>query len=158
MDQFNSHPTSNRQSHPSVLLAALLAGLTLLSACGKTDDGLTAGQRVDQAVASTEKAAEKAGDKAREVGRETQQAAGEAGDAITNKSRDMVITASVKAKLAGDPQLSAMDINVDTAGARVVLRGTAPNTAARGHATELARGVDGVVDVTNELVVKPVSN
>jgi len=137
------------------LLATLLTGLILLPACSKSTAEQTAGQRVDQAVLSTERAADQAGEKAREVGRDAKQVLGEAGDSIANTSRDVAITAGVKSRLAGNQALSAMDINVDTVGARVVLRGTAPDSEARARATELARTVEGVRDVTNELALKP---
>ena len=96
-----------------------------------------------------------AGTSAREAGRDAGQAIGNAADAVANKSKDMAITAAVNARLAGDERLSALSINVDTVGGRVVLRGSAPDTAARAHAAELARAVDGVTEVNNELSVQP---
>jgi hyperosmotically inducible protein len=92
---------------------------------------------------------------AREAGRDAKEGLGNAADAVANKSKDMAITAAVNARLAGDPRLSALNINVDTVGGRVVLRGTAPDTAARARAAELARAVDGVGEVNNELTVQP---
>ena len=77
---------------------------------------------------------------------------------IGSKAKDMAITAEVKTRLARDSQLSALAINVDTNEGRVVLRGTAPDTAARTQATELARSVDGVQGVDNVLTVQARSN
>ena len=48
--------------------------------------------------------------------------------------------ASVNAQLAADPKLSALQINVDTSGGRVLLRGTAPDFTSRERATEMASG------------------
>ena len=86
------------------------------------------------------------------------QGAGNAADVIGSKAKDMAITAEVKTRLARDSQLSALAINVDTNEGRVVLRGTAPDTAARTQATELARSVDGVQGVDNVLTVQARSN
>lgn len=137
----------------SATLISLVLGATLLSACGRSDDR-TAGQQVDSTVAQTERGAQQAGAEVRETGRDAGQAVGNAADAVANTTRDVGITASVNAKLAADERLSALKINVDTSNGRVVLRGTAPDTTARAHATDLARSVEGVVDVTNELSVQ----
>ena len=134
---------------------ALLASAALLTACNRTDDGRTAGQKVDATVASAENKVAQAGDKAREMGREAGAKIENAAGAVADKSRDIAITGEVKAKLAADDKLSALAINVDTDAGRVVLRGTAPDTAARDRATELARNVDGVGTVDNELKVQP---
>ena len=95
------------------------------------------------------------GSSTREAAGNVREGMGNAADAVANKSKDMAITAAVNARLAGDQRLSALSINVDTAGGRVVLRGTAPDTAARARAAELARSVDGVSEVNNELSVQP---
>jgi hyperosmotically inducible protein len=71
---------------------------------------------------------------------------------------DAVITTSVKAELAKDNKLSAMEIDVDTDSGRVGLHGTAPSAQAREHATTLAQGVKGVVGVDNQLTVEPTKN
>lgn len=92
---------------------------------------------------------------AREAGREAGQAIGNATDAAVDKTKDIAITTAINAKLAADDRLSALKIDVDTDNGRVVLRGTAPDTASRNRATDLARTVDGVSDVNNELSVQP---
>jgi osmotically-inducible protein OsmY len=81
--------------------------------------------------------------------REIKEAANEAKGAVS----DATITASVNAKLAGDSELSALRINVDTVEGRVALRGSAPSAAARERATQLAASVDGVRSVENQLVI-----
>ena len=75
-------------------------------------------------------------------------------DTVSAKTRDMGITAEMNARLAQDRQLSALRIDVDTADGRVTLRGSAPTLAARERATEIARGIDGVVGVANELQIQ----
>lgn len=140
----------------STLLLSLLAGGALLSACDRPADNRTAGERVDGVVAQAERRGETAADKAREASRDAGQAIERAGNAVANKAGDMAITTAINAKLVADERLSALGINVDTVGGHVVLRGTAPDATARARATELARGIDGVVDVVNELSVQPV--
>jgi len=135
-----------------------LATATVLGACSRDDarsdvrtDNRTVGQQTDAAIATTER-------KASEVATNISQGASNAADAVGSKAKDMAITAEVKTRLAGDTQLSALAINVDTNDGRVVLRGTAPDTAARTQATELARSVDGVLGVDNVLTVQVRSN
>jgi len=138
----------------SPLLPAVLAGAALLSACGRNDDR-TAGQKVDDTIAKVEQKSHEVASDAREAGRDVRQAATNAGDAVASKSRDMAITAAVKARLAGDAQLSALAIDVDTVNGRVVLHGSAPDPVSRGRASDLAGSVDGVVAVNNDLSVQP---
>ena len=137
----------------SALVLPLLAAVSLLAACDRQDNR-TVGQKTDQAVASAERKANEIGAEARQAGRDARQAMGDAADAVADKSRDAAITAEVKARLARDTQLSALAINVDTTSGRVVLRGTAPDTGSRSRASELARSVDGVVSVDNDLSVQ----
>jgi osmotically-inducible protein OsmY len=75
-----------------------------------------------------------------------------AGD-VSNKVKDAAITTAVNAKIAGDPKLSVMRINVDTVDGRVLLRGSAPDAGASQRAQQLAASVDGVVSVDNQLVI-----
>ena len=145
---------TNATSNSSLLLA-MLTSAVLLAACDRGADQRTAGQKLDGAVAATERQADKIAAEARAAGSEARQAVGNATDTVTSKSRDLAITAAVNARLAGDARLSALAINVDTVDGRVVLRGSAPDSASRTRATELARTVDGVTQVTNDLSVKP---
>ena len=128
------------------------AALALLAGCDRAGEARPGD---DTAVAQTDRPATTAGQEVREAGRDASRAAGNAADAVANKSRDVAITTEVNMRLARDDKLSALGINVDTSAGRVVLRGNAPDTASRARATELARGVDGVVEVSNELNVQP---
>lgn len=136
--------------------AAVLAALALVTVpgCNRTDDNRSAGQKLDAAVATNEGKAEQAKDTLKQAGRDASQAMGNAADRVVNVSSDLAITAAVKAKLAGDSRLNDLAINVDTSGGRVVLRGSAPDSAAQSHASELARSVEGVVTVENDLSVQ----
>jgi hyperosmotically inducible protein len=67
---------------------------------------------------------------------------------------DAAITAQISAGLARDPELSAIKIDVDTKDGAVILRGPAPSEAARERAASVARGVSGVMSVSNQLVLQ----
>jgi len=124
-------------------LLALAAASLLLTGCNRGADTTTAGEKVDAATERTEQAMNNAGNK-------IENAADRAGAALD----DAGITAKVNAELAKDPALSALKINVDTSNGRVVLRGTAPDAAARDRATQLASSVQGVNAVDNQLEVR----
>ena len=65
-------------------------------------------------------------------------------------------TASVKSKLAADVRLSTLtSINVDSSGSTVTLSGSVPTADDKRKAAEVARSVDGVTNVVNNLEVKP---
>ncbi|NHZ32890.1 BON domain-containing protein [Massilia rubra] len=67
---------------------------------------------------------------------------------------DTAISARVKAALAGDPDVKARDVQVETFRGVVQLSGfvDAPENVRR--ATDVARRVDGVREVKNDLIVK----
>jgi len=135
--------------------AAFLACLAIATAgCERTDDQRSVGQKLDSAVATTERKADEAKDSIKQAGRDASQTMGKAADQVALASSDLAITAAVKTRLASDSELSALAINVDTSSGRVVLRGSAPDTASRNRATELARTVEGVSSVDNELNVQ----
>ncbi len=67
---------------------------------------------------------------------------------------DAAITTKVKAALAGDPRTKAHQVNVETREGVVQLSGFVDNSEAKSTAEELARSVDKVKSVDNELDVK----
>jgi hyperosmotically inducible protein len=67
---------------------------------------------------------------------------------------DSAITAKVKTALAGDPRTKAHQINVETREGAVQLSGFVDTSEAKSTAEELARAVDDVKSVDNELDVK----
>lgn len=111
-------------------IALLIAAAALAAGCNRTPSEpaatSTVGDKVDNAVAKT-----------------------------ADTAKDVAVTATIKTELAKDPGLSALSINVDTTAGRVVLRGKAPDSAAVERATAIARGIDGVVNVDNQLTVEP---
>jgi hyperosmotically inducible periplasmic protein len=79
---------------------------------------------------------------------------GDGGDARGATPGDMAITASIKAGLLKDPDLSALGIDVDTREGVVTMKGAAGDEAARTRATRIAESVKGVKEVRNHLAVK----
>jgi osmotically-inducible protein OsmY len=67
---------------------------------------------------------------------------------------DAMITTKVKAELAKDKAVSATKINVDTDKGVVTLRGTAKSKAEAEKAVTLAKGIDGVASVKNDIKVQ----
>jgi len=137
--------------------AAVLAAFAL-AGCGKTDTSTSANDMVNQTEQKAKEIgadASKGASEVKEATRDLAQDAKQAGNEVADKVSDAVITTSVKAELVKDPNLSALKINVDTAGGRVVLQGSAPNLAARDQAVRLAQAVKGVVSVDNQLKVEP---
>ncbi len=135
------------------LLASLVAAMVLV-ACNRAEEPRTAGQVLDQTVSKVEQKSKEISADVRAGADKAADAAKEAGAATSNVVRDAAITVEVKALLAKEPGLSALKIDVDTAGGRVALRGSAPTTAARERATQIAKAVTGVTAVDNELAVK----
>ncbi|KQT08919.1 BON domain-containing protein [Ramlibacter sp. Leaf400] len=66
---------------------------------------------------------------------------------------DATIGTKLKAAYAGDPELSALKINVDTTQGNVRLRGEVKNMTLWRKAGDTARKVDGVKSVDNQLVI-----
>jgi len=77
----------------------------------------------------------------------TRQSAGEYVD-------DSVLTTKVKAALVDDPATKARQINVETFRGVVQLSGFVDSSAEKSAATQVARSVDGVREVRNDLELK----
>ena len=67
---------------------------------------------------------------------------------------DGMITTKVKSALAGDPRTKAGQINVETSDGQVQLSGFVDNSEAKSTAEELARSVEHVKSVNNQIDVK----
>lgn len=67
---------------------------------------------------------------------------------------DAAITAKVKTALIADPNLKGLSIDVDTQQNIVTLNGTVASDAARTDAERVAKQVEGVREVKNNLLVK----
>jgi hypothetical protein len=67
---------------------------------------------------------------------------------------DSVITAKVKAAIAGDPDVSVLEVSVETYDGVVQLSGFVSNQAQANRAVEIARGVSGVKNVRNDMRIR----
>ena len=131
-------------------IAAISALVLLTAGCDRKDENKTAGQTLDNTVAETKQESHEAANNANTAANTVEQKTDNAVQAVD----DAAITASIKAKLVADDELKAIDINVDTVGGVVTLTGAAPSAAAVDRATTIAKSVDGVSNVTNQLTVK----
>ena len=84
------------------------------------------------------------------VGERTAVAASEARRALT----DGQVTAKIKAKLALDDTVKALDVHVDTNGPTVTVSGVVGSAAQRDRVLQLARETAGVTTVVDHLRVR----
>jgi hypothetical protein len=67
---------------------------------------------------------------------------------------DAGTTAKVKTALLASPDVKGLDVNVDTVNAKVTLKGSVDSQAQADRAVQIARGIEGVKDVDNQLTVR----
>jgi hyperosmotically inducible protein len=132
-----------KATKPTVIAAALLA-TALAAGCNRNDTtAQDAGRKIDQAQ-------DNAAQKMDQASNAAQEHAANAGEKID----DAAITVKVKTALIGEPNLKALQIDVDTANGVVTLSGTVDSPANVDRATQVAQAVEGVKFVDNRLTVK----
>jgi hyperosmotically inducible periplasmic protein len=67
---------------------------------------------------------------------------------------DATITTQIKARMAENKQVDAIAIKVETLNGTVMLSGFAKNATEKNAAESIARGVNGVKSVRNEIAVR----
>lgn len=67
---------------------------------------------------------------------------------------DSAITARVKSELLADPDVSGLNVNVTTYRGQVQLSGYVTSAEQRREAERIARSIEGVESVSNDLIVK----
>jgi osmotically-inducible protein OsmY len=77
--------------------------------------------------------------------------AGDVNTAATEPTADARINTTLQAKYYADDRIHGHRIDVEAQDGVVTLRGTVPDQAAKEHAVTLARSVEGVTDVKDEL-------
>ena len=82
------------------------------------------------------------------------QTGGSAETEVKQDTRNAALTGKVKTALAADVGLKTLKIDVDSMGNTVTLRGAVDSEDTRRRAEQVARGVDGVATVRNELTVR----
>lgn len=120
-----------------------LAAAAALAGCGRNDPPPTAPPPVAPPTSSAPAASPS-------VGAQIEQGAERAGAAID----DATLTARIKSALIAHPDLKGLSIDVDTVQNVVSLNGTVATDAAKKQAEQIARGVEGVKGVNNNLAVK----
>ena len=104
----------------------------------------------DKTVAAAETAREKLGPAAEEAKERTAEAARQARKALADGS----LTAKIKAKMALDDHVKALDLNVDTAGTVVTVSGSVRTEQERDRALALARETAGVTQVIDKMTIR----
>lgn len=114
--------------------------------------------RVENNLASREKAGDKVkgtagtvGDATKKGAKKTKDAVSKTGEAIT----DGWITTRIKGNLAGEVALEGSDIKVDVKDNVVTLSGTVPNATAHARALTIGKEVEGVDRVVDKLTIGP---
>jgi hyperosmotically inducible protein len=67
---------------------------------------------------------------------------------------DTTITTQIKSRMAADPTVAALSISVETLKGEVQLSGFAKSAAERSKAEVIARDINGVKRVRNDIVVR----
>lgn len=98
---------------------------------------------------ATKTGARKTAEASKKAAGKTKQAASKTGEVIT----DGWITSRVKTRFMADKTLRASAIDVDTSDNVVTLNGFVPNEAARARAVALAREIEGVKSVVDNLKI-----
>lgn len=159
-----------------VFAAALLGIAFALNGCNKSDNTQTPGQKLDSAIGKTQEAAsdvrlqgEKSG---ADIKAKTEAAFSVAGETLKNSAEkaessakivanktinkidDMAITTAISAELLKDAEIKLFQINVDTKGGAVVLKGNVSTNDVRDRAGAIAKTFSGVQSVDNQLAIK----
>jgi hyperosmotically inducible periplasmic protein len=90
-------------------------------------------------------------DKAREVGAQVAEKTAVAANQARRALNEGAITAKIKAKMALDDTVKALDIDVDTVGTTVTVSGVVKTESQRQRALALARETEGVKQVVDQL-------
>ena len=107
-------------------------------------------QAADKTAAAVAVARDKTADAAEVAKEKTAEATVRARKALAEGS----LTAKIKAKMALDDHVKALDLNVDTVGTVVTVRGTVNSEAQKERALQLARDTAGVTQVVDRLQIR----
>ncbi len=114
--------------------------------------GSAAAAKVDEKIPDLD--ASKIAEELKQTGRVVRRRTSRAAEQVAEATKDARTTAAIKAKLALDPQLSALEVSVDTTDGRVTLAGRADSPAAIARAIEIAFEEEGVYEVISTLQVR----
>ncbi len=172
-----------RTRHLPIMAAVWLGVLTIpLTGCNNPDSAVHAerdangntqvhvdNQKIDRNTQQANAELKATGDNikagANEAGAAIERGAAKVNDQLQTKVvpaakqliSDTNITAKVKSQLAGDPAINALTVKVDTSNGQVILSGKVALPEQKAEAEKVARQVEGVKDVVNQIdVVAPV--
>ncbi len=92
--------------------------------------------------------------RAREVGAEIGERTAAAADTTRRAIDDGRLTTKIKAKMALDDTVNALNLDVDTSGGVVTVKGTVKSETERERALALARETNGVTQVIDQLQLR----
>jgi hyperosmotically inducible periplasmic protein len=107
----------------------------------------------DRPIGTAGRTDEVSPERARQTGAEVGEKVAEGANKAQRAMADASLTTKIKAKMALDDSIEALDIDVDTNGSTVTLSGTVDSEAQRKRALQLARETDGVTSVVDRLRV-----
>jgi hyperosmotically inducible protein len=141
-----------------LLVVLVLAAVWFVRNMGLGPERVNAEGALKGAAAKVEKAVSDIDMKAiaeelKQTGRVIRRKAGQAARKIEDATEDGRTTAAIKAKLAVDPTLSALDISVDTTDGRVTLAGKVNSPEDVARAMQIALEQDNVSEVISTLQV-----
>jgi len=93
-------------------------------------------------------------DRARETGARIGESIAVGANRAEQMAADAALTTKIKSKMALDDNVKALNIDIDTSGSVVTLRGTVGSQDERQRAVRMARETDGVTSVVDQLIVQ----
>ena len=93
-------------------------------------------------------------ERAREIGAKVGEQTADAAERARRAMTEGSLTAKIKAKMALDDSVKALNIDIDTSGSVVTLSGTVDDENQRTRAVQLARETAGVTQVVDKLQLR----
>jgi hyperosmotically inducible protein len=137
-----------------IVLGITLTTAMLVAGCNQNDDAGNADD-MNTGVTGTETMPPPAdGAAVNSTDMDTSAGVDQTVDNVSTEIDDGVITTKVKSALLADDTVKGLDINVDTTQGTVRLSGAVDSQTQIDMAMQIAKGVEGVKDVQNELTVQ----
>ncbi len=136
------------------MLLRLVVVVVVLGAIAVFALGYRWGDTGADAPAAVEKAPSIDAEKARRTGAEIAEKVAEGASRAGKVLEETKLTAKIKSKMALDDTIDASDVNVDTAGSVVTLRGSVANRKTHQRVLQLARETAEVTSVVDKLTVR----
>ena len=147
-----------------VVAVLVLGGIWLIQNRKLAPSGQQLRSGIDSVVRETKQAVDdldskldvhELGDELKRTGRIVRRKAGQAAHEVADATEGASTTAAIKAKLALDPNLSALDISVNTTYGRVTLAGRVDSPDDIARAIRIALERDDVREVVSTIQVRP---